>query len=255
LNHGLDATDDGGPIARPSGAAPALKLATSYGYDAAGNRSKVVDPLGRTTIETYDALGRLRRRDLPMGVFEALAYDGEGRVTSRTDRRGIERRAVYDLAGRATAEQLVESISAAGQVLSVVTRTYSDTADGNGVVGVAEKDALGRSTIRDQDAMHREVRVTDPASYSRFTAYDAVNLRAAKDRKGYVTEYDYDAANRPVAQRDLDLGGGVRYAQTTVYDDAARVETALDRNGIPTKRERDGLGRTRPAHGGVGPTS
>ncbi len=41
----------------------------------------------------------------------------------------------------------------------------------------------------------------------------------------------------------MDLRGGVRYQQATTHDDATRAETATDRNGISTKRERDGLGR------------
>jgi len=240
----LEVVDDaGGPIARPSGAPPALALSTRFGYDAAGNRNRVTDPLGRVTSEIYDVLGRLTRRDLPMGVWESFTYDGERHVVERSDRRAIVRRASYDLAGRATVERLVESISNGGRELATLTLAYGDVAGAGGIVTVTESDALGHATTRYQDALHREVQTADAAGNSAFTAYDAAVRRAAKDRKGYVTEYDHDAVNRPVAQRDRDLAGAVRYTQSTVHDDAARAETSTDRNGIPTKREKDGLGR------------
>ncbi len=235
--------DDSGLISRPSGGPAALNLTIQYQYDAAGNRKLTIDPLGRRTEEVHDTLGRLTHRNLPMGVSEALAYDGEGHVISTTDRRGVERRTRYDAVGRPTVELLVESLSAGGVPLAMVTRTYGDVpADGSGLVSVTEVDARGSTTARWLDGLHREVRTVDAVAKAVQTAYDAVNRTAVQDRRGYLTTFQYDAANRLIGQQDHD-GNAVAYSQSTSYDDATRRQTGLDRRQIATVAERDGLGR------------
>ncbi|WP_242393891.1 RHS repeat-associated core domain-containing protein [Anaeromyxobacter oryzisoli] len=235
--------DDGsGLIARPADGTVPLGLVTRAQYDAAGNRSLTIDPLGRQTQELHDALGRTIRRELPMGVWEAAQLDGEGHVTARTDRRGIVRNTTYDALGRPTRENLIESISSGGAPLRTLLRTYIDEPGLDGKTQVAEVDARGDITWRYLDGLHREVEVRDALGKSVLTRWDAVNRRAVTDRKGYVAEYDLDAANRPVAQRDV-RDGVVVYSQSTSYDDGARTETATDRRGIPLVRERDGMGR------------
>jgi YD repeat-containing protein len=77
--------------------------------------------------------------------------------------------------------------------------------------------------------------------------------RAVVDRRGLRTEFDADAADRPVAQREYDVSGALAFTQSTTYDDAARTETARDRRGIATVRERDGLGRIESVTRGTAP--
>jgi RHS repeat-associated protein len=224
---------------------PALQLTTTYEYDAAGNRSAVVDPLGRRTEEVFDGLGRVTVRHLPMGVFEQASYDGEGHATWRRDRRGIESRARFDPLGRETVQRLVESISGGGSELTTLTRQHDDVADAAGLVRTIETDALGHSTTHVVDALHREVRTVDAAGGAVDTRYDATERRAVRDRKGYVTEWDQDGVGRVTAQREKRLDGTEAYAQSWVYHDDLRTETWTDRRSMMTETSRDGLGRVR----------
>ncbi len=228
--------------ALPASAGPALALATRSEYDAGGRRIAVVDPLGRRTEEHFDGLGRVFERRRPMAVFEQFAHDGDGRVISARDGRGIERRTRYDAFGRATEETLVESVTSGGTPLVTARRTYVDLPEDT---QVQEHDALLRQTTRHLDGLHREWKTELTGVPVVETRYDAVNKRAARDQKGYVTDWVYDEANRVRAQRDLGLDGARRYEQSWGYDDLARTETWVDRRGMSTATSRDALGRVR----------
>ena len=75
------------------------------------------------------------------------------------------------------------------------------------------------------------------------TTYDAGYPRVTRDRRGYLTDYLYDAAGRLTRQRDRDAQGAIAYTQTRSYDDPGRTATEVDRNGNTTTRSYDGLGR------------
>ncbi|WP_342373837.1 DUF6531 domain-containing protein [Myxococcus stipitatus] len=240
--------DDGsGPQTRTPDdvrAGPALGLTTRFEYDANGNRNAVVDALGRRTEEDFDGLNRRTLRRLPMGVTESFTYGGEGHLIAQVDGRGIQRKAFFDVLGRPTRDVLVESISANGQELKRMTRTYVDVPD-SGLVRVEETDARNHVTRRYLDALGREVRTVDALGHARETRFDHINKREERDRKGYVTTYTYDAANRLLFQRDFDLEStSAVYTQSQEYDDVAMTQTLRDRRGVATDvRYMDGLGR------------
>lgn len=85
----------------PAGLLPSLAHAqqsnvTTYGYDAQGNLTSVVDPNSKTTTQTPDALNRIRTQNLPPPTSSASApvigytYDGQNRLLSVTDGRGVK---------------------------------------------------------------------------------------------------------------------------------------------------------------------
>lgn len=223
---------------------PALGLVTSFEYDANGNRHAMVDALGRRTEEVFDGLNRSTLRTLPMGVTESFTYDGEGHVISQVDGRGIQRKTFFDLLGRPTRNVLVESLSASGQELTRGARAYVDVPEA-GLVRVEETDARSHVTRRYLDALGREVRAVDALGHAKDARFDHANKRAEKDRKGYVTTYEYDAANRLRFQRNFDLEStSAVYTQSHEYDDVAMTQTLRDRRGLATEvRYLDGLGR------------
>lgn len=235
-----EVVDDGSvaPLMRqvdPS-AGPPVGIEKRYEYDADGNRSRITDPRANVTVEIYDGLDRLIDRTLPMGVTEHFAYDGMSKVILHTDVRGVQHRTTYDLIGRAVIETV-------GADLRVVRRSYVDASADDGSWTLQEQDANGHSVVHTYDGLHREVSTLDPTGKTSRAYFDAAMKRAAADRKGFITLFDYDGANRLLAQRELELDGSVRFSQTTLYDDRARIETLTDRRGISTARLRDGLGR------------
>ncbi|WP_224364742.1 RHS repeat-associated core domain-containing protein [Hyalangium versicolor] len=232
----------------------ALGLLTRFEYDSHGNLAAQVDALNRRTEETHDALGRLLERRKPMGVTESFVYDGEGHTLQQTDGRGIVQTTGYDVAGRPALEQLVESLSNEGELLTTLERFYLDTPEADsGLVKVVEQDARLKQTVHVQDGMHREVRVEDALNHVRESRFDAQNLRVSRDAKGYTTRYEYDTVGRLKTQRDFELNQSTaRYTQTSTYDDASRTETLVDRREIPTVRLRDGLGRLMSETRGLG---
>ena len=251
----VDYAGPGSPLARApddANAGAALGLTTSYEYDANGNRSATVDALGRRTEEKHDGLDRVIERDMPLSLVERFAYDGAGRVIRHTDVRGIVLKTAYDLAGREVSQTLVESITNGGADLLTLLRSYSDVADGGGLVSVEEKDANGHSVVHVQDALHREVQTFDALGKLSRSFFDARDRTASIDRKGYLTEFTFDAADRPAGQVDRDLDGSAKYTQSTTYDDLARTRTTTDRRGIVTLVESDGLGRVERTTRGSG---
>jgi len=233
--------DDSGLLSRTvdSSAGPALRLDSRFEYDADGNRSASVDPLGRRTEEVRDGLDRLTLRRLPMAVTESWVYDGAGRVIEQTDRRGTVSRATFDLSGRPVKSILVE----VGTELTVKSNQYSDTPAPSLTVSVWETDANFHTTTRALDGLHREVTTTDALSHAAQNFYNATVKVSTTDRKGYTTNFGYDAADRLTQQTELNLNGTVRYTQTTVFDDQHRKQTRNDRRTIATVTELDGLDR------------
>jgi len=163
-----------------------------------------------------------------MGVAEHFAYDGMGKAILHTDVRGVQHTTTYDLVGRA----LIETV---GAELRTVLRSYVDTSAG-GFWTLQEQDANGHSVVHTYDALHREVSTQDAAGKTGRAYFDSVVKRAALDRKGFRTSFEYDGANRLLAQREFEMDGSLKFSQTTLYDDRARTETLTDRRGISTIR-------------------
>jgi RHS repeat-associated protein len=116
---------------------------TSYGYDAAGQMTTLIDPSARSYRFTYDPRGLLRTTQYPNGTFSWADYDAAGWLIGRYNRHGLlpsplsgsvpadagpiaDYRYSYDSEGRITSE------TRSGGGLVAETTTYS------------QYDALGR---------------------------------------------------------------------------------------------------------------
>ncbi|WP_193222194.1 RHS repeat-associated core domain-containing protein [Alkalilimnicola sp. S0819] len=80
-------------------------LETQYRYNAAGWRTALIDPKGRSTTYTHDALGRLASVADPAEGVTAYTYDDRDNLLEVHNARGIRlRRYTYDGNDRRTAE-------------------------------------------------------------------------------------------------------------------------------------------------------
>ncbi|MCY1000973.1 DUF6531 domain-containing protein [Myxococcus sp. MISCRS1] len=236
-----------GPLTRQpdvAGAGAALALTSTVEYDKYGQVAANVDALGRRTGTVHDALGRPKTVNRPMGVSESLTHDGEGRVTRSVDGRGVERRYTFDALGRPRDEVLVESLSRSGQVLPMRQRTYVDEPDSEGLTREELRDARGNLAVVFRDGLRREVRRVDALGHAWEARFDAHFKRQEKNAKGHVTRFTQDAVGRPLSQTEyLSAGGAAAYTQSWEYDDERREQTHVDRRGVPSVLQSDGLGR------------
>lgn len=177
----------------------ALAQTTEYRYDANGNISHVIDPIGRVTTYTYDGYDRNISRTDPLGRISYISYDSRDRVVKQTlSASGVlvsEVRYEYDSVGRPT-RQMNMRIEG-GSVQSSGHREARISYDTAGRI-LTTQDALGRVTSRGYDSLGRLTLTTDPLGGQSRTTYDRRDL--------------------PVSTELLTSTGGVRAKTTMSYD-------------------------------------
>ncbi|MGW1604563.1 DUF6531 domain-containing protein [Streptomyces eurythermus] len=187
------------PRGNATGADPA-QYTTTYGYDPAGNPTKVTDPLGGVASSAYDAIGRVLERKDADGRTISYGYDDLDRLTKVTAPDGAVTAYGYDKLGNLT------------------ERT----------------DANGHITAYSYDAVHRLTSVTDPLERKTTYAYDAESNVTRKttprgttgyiyDPRGLLTRIDYSDATPDVsfgynAARQLTSRANSKVSEDFVYD-------------------------------------
>ena len=168
---------------------------TTYVYDQYGFLlSKQVSGISGSQVYGYDGLGRLiSSTDFAGNQTTINIVDGT-RTTTVTLANGLVKTSVYSAQG-----ELV-SYAESGSDISTETETY-------------KYDALGRLRV-----------TSDALAQKDFVFYDDAGRKVGYlDRRGYLTEYKYDAENRLVAT--------VTYATKLT---STAVNTLYDANGYPT---------------------
>jgi len=215
-------------------------------FDAAGQVTEGIDPMGRATLLTWDADGRQSGATQPAGGTVSIAFDAAGHSTSATLPGGRVVHYEYDAAGQKTATVLAD-----GTRLAAAYDAAGQTTSGsNGAIPAGS---------RDYDAAGNLIRVTGPDGVGSRYEYDAANrLTAEIDALNQRFDYEYDAAGRLTRARlptgqiltatyDLagnrtgrtDLNGGVwQYT----YAALGRPLTATDPNGNTYSYQYDGFG-------------
>jgi RHS repeat-associated protein len=244
-----------GACVRPVSIARALPenetQAIRYGWNAQGNPTMSVDPVGRETRFDYapngidvtalrqkngagwDTLARVTWNDShrPLKIQDAAGrtaqytWNAAGQLTSRTDALGRETKYEYDAAGR-----LQKIYNAAGRI----ERAYTYDHYGN---LASETDANGYSLKHEHDAFNRRTKTTYPDGTTNEYTWDRLDLVMVKDRNGKRTRYQYDAARQLVAAQDA-----VRTVKLS-YDRAGRMIGLTDGRGNHTRWSRDLQGR------------
>ena len=196
-------------------------LATTYSYDAAGNRLSITLPDGSAVTNAYDAAHRL------IGIADVFNQSVAYTLDAQGDRTQIK---VADSSG-------------------VLQRTHSGKFD---ALGRVQQDigGVGQTTSYVYDSNGNALTVTDPLSHATHRAFDAFNrVIAVTDAAGGVTRTSYDAHDRPVSVTDPN-GGVTTYLYDGFGDVIQRVSPdsgttvyRYDLDGNLTQRV-DGAGAT-----------
>lgn len=171
-----------------------LQKATSYDYDAAGNRLRLTGPDGLVLTYAYDAAGQLAQVTHG-GQQHTFAYDAAGQMTGHTLPNQASVVYAYDAAGRtrtvefygpagALTDRLAYTFDAAGQ------RTRIETLGGDRTV-YAYDDA-GQLTSEQRSGT---------VNYDQSFSYDAAGNRTRWVSDTLTTQFSFDAANQLIHQQ------------------------------------------------------
>ena len=222
----------------------------------------------RQTFATYDTAGRTTSTSMTSGgsydPTTTYTYDDRGNQIMMVPPKGnkpgntpatyrVTR--TYDLAGRISTvvSPTVAAESAGGtptNVTPTVTYGYNTFGDLTHV-----RDERNNVTVSTFDRDGRIARVDHPAytppggsaitPYEQWTFDGNGNIAAYRNRRGYVTNYDYDDANRPVRQTDPAVGVNPRGVHRNLFDNAGNLTSTVDPVGATVTMTYDDLNRVR----------
>jgi RHS repeat-associated protein len=223
-----------------------------YDYNAWGQVTRAVDPVGRETRYTYAANGidltrvaqvtpggeqtlaeitwndqhrPLTVRDAA-GQLTTYTYNAAGQLLTRTNPLGEITAYEYDALG-----QLTREVNPAGRT------TWAYTYDAFSRVA-SRTDSEGHTVTFAYDALDRLTRVGYPDGSAETTTYDKLDVASRTDRLGRTTTYTHDAVRNLTEMTDP-AGRTTRYGY---YADGV-LKTLTDANGNVTTFERDIEGR------------
>ncbi|PPT15892.1 hypothetical protein CYQ11_26215 [Streptomyces cinnamoneus] len=177
--------------------AEAAQFTTSFGYDAAGNQTKVTNPLGKSTSTAYDATNRAVSTTDELGRTTKTDYDDLGRIAAVTGPDGAVTRYTYNTAG------------------DLATR----------------KDPNGHTTTYEYDETGRQTSVTDPLGRRKTYGYDVDGNRiTVTNARGVTARTDFDARGLPRGTTYTDNTPTV----TTAYDAIGQRRSITDGSGTRT---------------------
>ncbi|MFV2198882.1 RHS repeat-associated core domain-containing protein [Nocardiopsis sp. LOL_012] len=228
----------------------------AFGYDEAGQRTTITDPLEQTTAYVYDTDGRVIQTTDPRGIVRETTYDLSGRVKTLVDGTGSTEARYYDDAGQLIRvndrrnKNTTYDYDADGNLTGITTptgatTTYTYNADGLPITVVdprgnaegANPEDFTWTYTYDQAGLLTDV--TDPLGHTRSTVHDERGLVTEMvDALGESTTYTYDVLGRLSTVTAPD-GGSTGYA----YDQAGNVASRTDANDNTTVYEYDPVGR------------
>jgi|GEM_PF-2335775 len=207
-----------------------------FGYDAAGNRTNMVDALTNRTGYVYDSMNRVIRTILPDGRVSTNTYDSLGRLTARTGAGSVPGFFEYDAAGRMAA--LVDGMTnrttfAYDAMGRLMRKTYADGtffAYGYNARGwlTNRVDAFGRSTAYSYDAVGQLTTVDYSTGPDVVNNYDLLGRMTSRVDAAGTWCWTYDGESRRRLSEDLtssSVTSTVSYAYHTNTHELASVGT------------------------------
>ncbi|MET9894090.1 LamG-like jellyroll fold domain-containing protein [Streptomyces sp. NPDC006465] len=226
-------------------------ITTTFGYDAAGNRTRLTDGRGNKTVYTfnswalpestvepsttahpaaadrtwttlYDKAGQAVTELVPGGIKRDRTYDALGRLTHETgtgaETETTDRSLGYDLAGHLTSAGTTDG-------LTRNTYTYNDrgqllTANGPGGASSYAYNVDGNMTMRQTTAGTTNYGYDSAGRID--WAWDSITNNDIW--------YDFDAAGRPTLEQYATTAATVTAKRTYAYDNLGRLKS----DGITT---------------------
>ncbi|MBI2908789.1 MAG: DUF2380 domain-containing protein, partial [Chloroflexi bacterium] len=160
----------------------------SYQYDAAGNRTRITYPDGKTVDYAYDDANRLSTVTDWLTKVTTYGYDDAGRLTSTAYPTGVTEIRSYN-----NADQLASIVAGTG---GPPLTSFAYTLDNAGI-RTAVQDLAGAESYT-YDNLYRITGVTYSDQTAQSYTYDAVGNRLTRVQGG-TTSYTYDNGDRMTA--------------------------------------------------------
>lgn len=208
-----------------------LARITTTGYDPAGNVTSITDPAAYTLTNQYDALNRLASVSSPTLGTTSYSYDEVGNLVRKTDAKTHATTYGYD-----DDHQLVTVTTPLGKVTS-----FGYDADGNRTTRTSPRDAVGvagsgtATTTYDSSGRPTRVAYGDSTPGVDWAYDDAGRLASMTDKEGTET-YAFDDANRLTGVTRNGTTFGYRYdaagsITARTYPDGTPVALSYDNDG------------------------
>lgn len=243
----------GNRISMTQAAGTAAASTTTYRYDSANRYIETTNALGVVTHLDLDANGNILTQHDAYGTVQervtSFTYDGDNRVVSKTDPLHVVTQTTYDAEGN-----VVSQTMAAGTA-TAETATFAYDGDNR---ETSSTDATGGITTYAYDAAGNQIKITQAAglaeSRTNSFVYDRANrLVSATDVVGTVTRYQYDGAGNKVLTIQA-VGTTGQRQSAYAYDLDNRLVQVTDPMGGVTHYQYDAQGnqtRIVDANGGV----
>ena len=224
----------------------------TFEYNDRGNRSRIVDPLGRQISLIYDASGLdvLTAANTTGGgnlVLGTYAYNSQHRPLILTDAAGQTTQVTYNANGKplsvtdALNQTSTYSYDGLGRVTTILNANgiVQERFTYDAVSRVASRtDSEGRTLNYSYDDADRITEIRYPDGTATRYAYARLDLASTTDRLGRTTRYSYDANRRLTSVVDP-RGATTRMGY---YEDGS-LQTLTDPKGNLTRWDIDAQGR------------
>lgn len=233
--------DDGAPQVR------------EFAYNTLGNVTKVVDPLGRTTVYRYDTnlvdLLEIRQTAGVDDLLQSRTYNSQHLPLTVADGSGHTNVYTYNSSGQILTatnprhETTTHNYATNGYLQSIdgplpgTNDTTSFTYDGYGRLRT-RTDSEGYTLTYEYDALDRRTRTTYPDATFEENTYSRLDRVASRDRNGRITQYGYDTLRHLTSVEDP-LHRITSYA----WCSCGQIDGLIDPLGRTTKWHRDIQGR------------
>lgn len=226
------------------------RFTTRYGYDAAGQRTAVIDPFGMVASTTYDAFGNAVKVTQALGLESHTTYayyDKLGRAVQQVDAERYLTANIYDAFGNLT--DSVRYDARVGGTLAVQSSTVplvsvGATDPGNGRPFLITASARDTASHAEFDRLNHLLWQRDAQSYVEGSqvALDAFGQRLSVVNKlGGVASYAYDRLGH-ITQEALPVtAANASNAQIAVvtqhtYDSRGNRIKTIEAVGLPEQR-------------------